>query len=233
MKQKIRRSFWLLRLTRADKGKWRAQARIYVQKIPFECAGLREKACLDNFGFPLPNAKPWIPSSVCKRVLSLCDYEQINKKPRLSINLNDLATVQSSWSRNRKSEGYIQHVEQLLIHFQQLARNTSIKLHYFHKRLDYFLENFSYLSSNKGSTFIRIFPSWRRGIEDTETSKLDTESEILVDNAPTATRARHADRPQTHRSEISHAQLHRGPSAHAHPHERGCDGYLKYDFYLI
>ncbi|GBP71422.1 hypothetical protein EVAR_88580_1 [Eumeta japonica] len=54
---------------------------------------------------------------------------------------------------NRKSDGYIQHVEQLLIHFQQLGCNKSIKLHYIHSRLDHFLENLAVLSEEQGKRF--------------------------------------------------------------------------------
>ncbi|GBP91541.1 hypothetical protein EVAR_67138_1 [Eumeta japonica] len=52
-----------------------------------------------------------------------------------------------------KSDGYIQHVEHLLIHFQQLGCDMSIKLHYLHSYLDYFLENVGDLSEEQGKRF--------------------------------------------------------------------------------
>ncbi|GBP58805.1 hypothetical protein EVAR_84000_1 [Eumeta japonica] len=54
---------------------------------------------------------------------------------------------------NRKSDGFIQHVEQLLIHFQQLGCNTSFQLHYLHSHLAYFSENLGDLSEEQGERF--------------------------------------------------------------------------------
>ncbi|GBP30318.1 hypothetical protein EVAR_27932_1 [Eumeta japonica] len=53
----------------------------------------------------------------------------------------------------RKSDGYIQHVEQLLINFQQIECNMSIKLHYLHSHLDYFPENLGDLGEEQGQCF--------------------------------------------------------------------------------
>ncbi|GBP69632.1 hypothetical protein EVAR_44676_1 [Eumeta japonica] len=60
---------------------------------------------------------------------------------------------------NRKSDGYIQHVEQLLIHFQYLGCNMSIKLHYFYRHLDYFPENLGDLSEEQGEPFHQDIPT--------------------------------------------------------------------------
>ncbi|GBP13813.1 hypothetical protein EVAR_8028_1 [Eumeta japonica] len=54
---------------------------------------------------------------------------------------------------NRKSDGYILHVEQLLIHFQQLRCDMTIKLHYLHSHLDYFPENLGDLSEEQEERF--------------------------------------------------------------------------------
>ncbi|GBP10915.1 hypothetical protein EVAR_5488_1 [Eumeta japonica] len=54
---------------------------------------------------------------------------------------------------HRKSDGYIQHVEQLLIHFRQLKCNMSIKLYYLNSHLYYFPENFGDLSEEQGDRF--------------------------------------------------------------------------------
>lgn len=54
---------------------------------------------------------------------------------------------------NRKSDGYIQHVEQMLIHFQQLGCHMSVKLHYLYSHLDYFPENLGDLSKKQRERF--------------------------------------------------------------------------------
>ncbi|GBP53039.1 hypothetical protein EVAR_43324_1 [Eumeta japonica] len=48
------------------------------------------------------------------------------------------------------SDGYIQHIEQLLIHFQQLGCSMSIKLHYLRSHLDCFPDNLGDLSEEQG-----------------------------------------------------------------------------------
>ncbi|GBP00717.1 hypothetical protein EVAR_68266_1 [Eumeta japonica] len=74
------------------------------KKFRLNVSDFVKKAYLDYFGFPLPtNAKPWIPSL-------------------LSINAWD-EFVCAKFLGNRKSDGYIQHVEKLLMHFQQLGCN--------------------------------------------------------------------------------------------------------------
>lgn len=54
---------------------------------------------------------------------------------------------------NRKCDGYIKHVEQLLKHYQRLGCNMSIKLHYLHSHLDRFPENLGDLSEEQGERF--------------------------------------------------------------------------------
>ncbi|GBP06198.1 hypothetical protein EVAR_3559_1 [Eumeta japonica] len=61
--------------------------------------------------------------------------------------------VSANFLGNRKSDGYIQHVEQLPMHFYQLGCNMSIKLRYLHSHLDYFPESLGDLSEEQGERF--------------------------------------------------------------------------------
>ncbi|GBP91707.1 hypothetical protein EVAR_57173_1 [Eumeta japonica] len=65
----------------------------------------------------------------------------------------DLTARAHRTHKARKSDGYIQHVEQLLIQYQQLQCNMGIKFHYLHSHLDYLPENFGDLSEEQGEHF--------------------------------------------------------------------------------
>ncbi|GBP69942.1 hypothetical protein EVAR_85710_1 [Eumeta japonica] len=72
----------------------------------------------------------------------------------------------------------------LLVHFQQLGRNTSIKLHYFYSHLDYFPENLGDLNEEKGERFhqdIRAMEERYQGYcNSVETSRITSQTTLIA-----------------------------------------------------
>jgi hypothetical protein len=54
---------------------------------------------------------------------------------------------------NRKSEQYAQIVEELILSFQEMGCNMSLKLHFLHSHLDFFPENLGAVSDEHGERF--------------------------------------------------------------------------------
>ena len=54
---------------------------------------------------------------------------------------------------NKKSPNYIQHIEQIMLHFQRLGCHMSIKMHFLFSHLDRFPENLGDLSEEQGERF--------------------------------------------------------------------------------
>lgn len=66
---------------------------------------------------------------------------------------NEFVWVVKNFLGNKKSADYPQHIEQLMLHFQQLGCNMSIKLHFLFSHLDRFPENLGDLSEEQGERF--------------------------------------------------------------------------------
>ena len=54
---------------------------------------------------------------------------------------------------NKKADNYAQLVEDMLLHFNKLGCNMSIKVHYLHSHLDRFPENLGDFSEEQGERF--------------------------------------------------------------------------------
>lgn len=54
---------------------------------------------------------------------------------------------------NRKSDDYVEHIEEMLSHFQRLGCNMSIKIHFLQSHLDHFPENLGDMSEEQGERF--------------------------------------------------------------------------------
>ena len=76
-------------------------------------------------------------------------YTTVSKK----CTWEEFVLVVKHFLGNRKSDGYVQHVEQLVMHWQRFGCNMSIKLHYLHSHLDRFPENLGDLSKEHGELF--------------------------------------------------------------------------------
>jgi hypothetical protein len=66
---------------------------------------------------------------------------------------NEFVWVVKNFLGNNKLVDYPQHIEQLMVHFQRLGCNISIKLHFLFSHLDRFPENLSDLSEEQGERF--------------------------------------------------------------------------------
>jgi hypothetical protein len=55
----------------------------------------------------------------------------------------------------KKADNYIQLVEDILLHFNRLACNMSVKVHYLHSHLDRFPENLGDLSEEQEKEFTK------------------------------------------------------------------------------
>lgn len=65
----------------------------------------------------------------------------------------EVAWVVQNFLGNKNSPEYIQHIEQLMLHFQRLGCNMSIKMHFLFSHLDHFPENLGDLSEEQGERF--------------------------------------------------------------------------------
>lgn len=66
---------------------------------------------------------------------------------------NEFVWVVKNFLGNQKSDDYPQHIEQLMLHFQRLGCNMSIKLHFLFSHLDRFPENLGDFSEEQGERF--------------------------------------------------------------------------------
>lgn len=66
---------------------------------------------------------------------------------------NEFVWTAQNFLGNKKEESYAEHIELMLLHFQQLGCNMSIKVHFLHSHLDRFPENLGDLSEEQGERF--------------------------------------------------------------------------------
>lgn len=66
---------------------------------------------------------------------------------------NEFVWTAQNFLGNKKDESYAEHIELMLLHFQQLGCNMSIKVHFLHSHLDRFPENLGDLSEEQGERF--------------------------------------------------------------------------------
>jgi hypothetical protein len=86
---------------------------------------------------------------------------QLINDPHFIASMNEIESC--AWSSfvlvvknflgNKKADNYIQLVEDMLLHFNRLGCNMSVKLHYLHSHLDRFPENLGDLSEEQGERF--------------------------------------------------------------------------------
>jgi hypothetical protein len=68
---------------------------------------------------------------------------------------NDYGVVASNFLGNNKADNYQELVEDLLLSYEELGCNMSLKIHFLHSHMDFFPENCGALSDEHGERFYR------------------------------------------------------------------------------
>jgi hypothetical protein len=68
---------------------------------------------------------------------------------------NDFRLVATNFLGNNKADNYKNLVENLLLSYEELACNMSLKIHFLHSHLDFFPKNCEALSDEHGERFHR------------------------------------------------------------------------------
>ena len=76
---------------------------------------------------------------------------------------------------NRKRDDYVPHLEELLSAYKATGCNMSLKVHFLHSHLDFFLENLGAVSNEHGERFYQDIVQFERRFSDKWNASISSE----------------------------------------------------------